>query len=86
MTEIEKQKFLDHWMTDFGETLQELRADIQRLSNRLTRATDPHNDRRSPNFGLTDYDVPSRQVGKILQLSDKSWPRVLYLILAATCP
>jgi len=59
MTEIEKQKFLDHWMTDFGETLQELRADIQRLSNRLTRATDPHDDHRSPNFGLTDYDVPS---------------------------
>jgi hypothetical protein len=59
MTEIEKQEFLDHWMTDFGETLQELRADIQRLSNRLTRATDPHDDQCSPNFGLTDYDVLS---------------------------
>jgi hypothetical protein len=59
MTEIEKQEFLDHWMTDFGETLQELRADIQRLSNRLTRATDPHDDQWSPNFGLTDYDVLS---------------------------
>ena len=59
MTEIEKQEFLDHWMTDFGEILQELRADIQSLSNRLTRATDLHNDRLSTNFGLTDYDIPS---------------------------
>jgi hypothetical protein len=59
MPEIENLEFLDHWLTDFGKTLQELRAGIQRLGDRLNRETDRNNDWPGAASENIDFDALS---------------------------
>jgi len=39
MTDAEKLNFLDHWLTDVGQTMRELSAAIERLYDRVNRET-----------------------------------------------
>ena len=39
MTDAEKLNFLDHWLTDLGQTMRELSAAIERLYDRVNRET-----------------------------------------------
>jgi hypothetical protein len=59
MTEIERLEFLDHWLTDFGKTVQELCAGIQRLNHRFNQETDAYNDWPEGGFWAPDCDVLS---------------------------
>jgi hypothetical protein len=57
MTEFEKLEFLDHWLTEVGPTLRELRTAIQRLCNRLNWEMDAGDNRSDAYFGHTDCDL-----------------------------
>jgi hypothetical protein len=37
MTDAEKLNFLDHWLTDVGQTMRELSAAIERLYDRVNQ-------------------------------------------------
>jgi hypothetical protein len=39
MTDAETLNFLDHWLTDVGQTMRELSAAIERLYDRINRET-----------------------------------------------
>jgi hypothetical protein len=39
MTDAEKLNFLDHWLTDVGQTMRELSGAIERLYDRVNRET-----------------------------------------------
>jgi hypothetical protein len=39
MTDAEKLDFLDHWLTDVGQTMRELSSAIERLYDRVDRET-----------------------------------------------
>jgi hypothetical protein len=58
MNEAEELEFLDHWLTDVGQTERELRAAIQRLCNRLNREAGACDNRPAADFEYTDCDVP----------------------------
>jgi hypothetical protein len=39
MTDVEKLNFLNHWLTDVGQTMRELSAAVERLYDRVKRET-----------------------------------------------
>jgi hypothetical protein len=39
MTDAEKLNFLDHWLTDVGQTMRELSAAIERLYDKVNQET-----------------------------------------------
>ena len=57
MTDAEKLNFLDHWLTDVGQTMRELSGAIERLYDRVNRETGASDSLTGASDSLKDTPV-----------------------------
>jgi len=59
MTDAEKLSFLDHWLTDVGQTMRELSTAIERLYDRVNRETGAWDSSEDTHFPIINNSYSS---------------------------